>query len=201
MAKPRKSPQQKKTLELENDHFTFGRHSDRAFRKIWKGKKVKVNRQYRRKSDQLLVGAKVEMSAEDVELVAAEITAAHLKESVTRKRLRKGGTVTVGDKIKIKLKKRQETTGRRVKERNDCDILVARTLQTVRTLSEAKFLEFAKLAERLSRGGDPLEYQRLYRSTDPADIAVMFLHKITWGSAAELESLRRNQVARRALAA
>jgi len=112
MAKERKSPQQKKELELTRDHFTRGWHSSRMFPRTWKRKKVGANREYRQKSEELLAQAKPGIGALDIELIADDPTAARFQKSVIRKRLHKIGTVTVGEKVKDKLERRAEAVGR-----------------------------------------------------------------------------------------
>jgi len=85
MAKLAKTPQENKHLEYNRDHFTFS-SSGRAFSKAWMQKKALANRQYRRKSDELLALAKPMMPAKLVEVVAGDFTAAHLTKPVLRKR-------------------------------------------------------------------------------------------------------------------
>lgn len=51
MPKTKKSPQEKKRLELKEGHFTFSEYPH-AFRKQWKRKKTQANREKRRKSDE-----------------------------------------------------------------------------------------------------------------------------------------------------
>src|ERR1700734_3351553 len=113
MAKARKSPQQKKDLEYNKDHFTFS-NAPHGFPKSWRQKKAQANRQYRRKSEALLAPAKRLISADDAEATAGDITSGHLNQAVARKRLRKMSSVTIGQKVKIKLEKRKESAGRRV---------------------------------------------------------------------------------------
>jgi hypothetical protein len=36
------------------------------------------------------------------------------------------------------------------------------------------------------------ERNRLYRSSDPVDQALRFLHRLNWGSASQIDALRRN---------
>ena len=107
MAKERKSPQQKKELEQTKDHFTPGWQSSRLFPKTWKRKKTRVNREYRRKSEELLAPAKPGIAADDLELIADDLTAARFQKSVSRTRLHKIGTITVGEKVKRKLERRK----------------------------------------------------------------------------------------------
>ncbi len=108
MPRQQKTPQQKKQVELKKDHFTFAKNPH-AFRKSWKEKKAEVNRQYRRKSNELLAPAKAEISADDAEALVGDVTVAHLEKSVSHKRLHKWGTVSLGEKIEFKSQKRQDT--------------------------------------------------------------------------------------------
>ena len=114
MPRQQKSPQQKKQLELEKDHFTFAKNPH-AFRKGWREKKAEANRQYRRKSDELLAAAKPQISSGDAEALVGDVTIEHLKKSVSHKRLQKWGTVSLGEKIESKSQKRRETVDRRAK--------------------------------------------------------------------------------------
>jgi len=102
MAKERKSPQQKKELEYTRNHFTFGWVSSRNFPQTWKRKKARVNRNYRHKSEEILAQAKPGIASDDVESIADDLTAARFQKSISRKRLRKVGTVTVGEENQTK---------------------------------------------------------------------------------------------------
>ena len=113
VGRQRKSPQKKKNLELKKDRYTFAEYPH-GFRKAWPLKKALANREYRRKADELLSQAKTGMSSEDVDPVAGGLTAAQIRNSVSRKRLRKWGTVSAGEKIRMTLEKRTERVGRRV---------------------------------------------------------------------------------------
>jgi hypothetical protein len=112
MPKEPKSPQRKKELEYERDHFTFGWNSSRRFPKTWKRKKAQINRESRRKSQELLVGIKPGTEAGALEGIADDLTAARLQKSVSRKRLHKTGTVSVGEKVRRKLEWRRDAVGR-----------------------------------------------------------------------------------------
>ncbi len=161
MAKGRKSPQQKKQFELTKDHYTFGEHSSRAFPKTWKRKKTHVNRQLRRKSDALLAQAKPEMPACEVELIAGDITPARLSKSVFRKRLRKTGTVAVGEKIRIKFEKRNGLAGRRVRARSKDAAIISEALTSLISLEGEALTTFLRRAVKLLHGGDPIEWARV----------------------------------------
>lgn len=192
MAKEQKSPQQKKKLEYTRGHFTFSKHVH-AFRKEWKLKKDLINREYRRKSGDLLAKAKPEMSIDDAELVAGDVTAAHVEQSITRKRLRKSGTVTVGEKVKLKLEKRTEAVGRRVKSHEKYDREAAEAVATLTSLGGDQLVDFVRRSAIFCRGGDPIEWLRVHKSPEPIDHALFFLHEIERGSVPPREALRRSE--------
>lgn len=192
MAKEQKSPQQKKELEFSRDHFTFSEHPH-AFRRNWKRKKTQANREVRRKSDELLAQAKPEMPAADVELIAGEITVAQLAKSVLRKRLRKGGTVSVGEKVKLKVEKRAEMIGRRVQSQKKFDSQVVQAVSTLRSLEGERLVDFVRSSSVFLDGGDPLEWNRVKTSNDPIDRALSFLEGLVRGDARLDDALCRNR--------
>lgn len=198
MTKEQKSPQQKKHLEYDKDDFTFGIRSSRSFPKTWKRKKAQANREKRRKSDELLVQAKPEMSAQDIDLAVGDVTTAQLAKSVFRKRLRKTGTVTVGEKVKLKLEKRAATVGRRVKSHEKYEFLAAEAVGTLTSLDGRQLVDFVRRALVFLHGGDPIEWSRVKRSEDRIDRALSFLESHQRGSAPEREALCRNDDLRNA---
>jgi len=197
MTRERKSPQQKKSLEYGRDHFTFSEHPH-AFRRNWKRKKTQANRETRRKSDELLAQTKPEMPAADVELIAGEITVAQLAKSVLRKRLRKGGTVSVGEKVKLKLEKRAEMIGRKVQSYKRFDSEVVQAVTTLRSLEGERLVDFVRRSSVFLDGGDPLEWSRVRSSSDPIDRALSFLEGLVRGDARLDDALCRNQELREA---
>jgi hypothetical protein len=173
-------------------HFTFGMRSSRAFPRTWKRKKTQANRENRRKSDELLVQAKPEMSAQDIDLAVGDVTPAQLAKSVFRKRLRKTGTVTVGEKVKLKLEKRAATVGRRAKSHEKYDLLAAEAVGTLTSLDGPQLVDFVRRALVFLHGGDPTEWARIKQSEDRIDRALSFLESHQRGSAPEREALCRN---------
>lgn len=192
MPRDRKTPQEKKHLELQKDHFTFSKNPH-AFRKTWKRKKSLINREYRRKSDELLAKAKPQISAKDAESVVGDVTVAHLKESILRKRLQKWSTVTVGEKVKIKLQKREEMVGRRVNSTRHYDSIVKTAVSTLLELEGDQLTDTANRIARVLQGGDPVEWMRLYRSRDRLDRAIYFVERLARGDAFYIDALRRDQ--------
>ena len=192
MGKERKSPQMKKQSEYHKDHFTFSK-SPHAFPAQWKRKKTHANRKYRRKSDELLAQAKPEISAIDAELIVGELTECQFKKSITRDRLHKSSTVTVGEKVEIKLQKRKETIGRRVNSHRKFDLIVAKSVNTLTSLKHEDLLSFLRRANKFLQGGDPIEWVRISQSNDEMDRALWFLEGLKRGGARLHNALKRNQ--------
>lgn len=184
----KKSPQEKKQLEYSRGHFTFFKHS--SFPKTWKRKKNHANRQYRRKTEELLAGLKPGMGEDD--LTCDDLTAARFQKSITRKRLYKQSTVTLGEKVKAKLEKREATVGRRVKRHQYYDREAASAISTLSSLDGEKFVDVVRHADILCDTRNADELLRVQQSLDPVDKALHFLYRVASGSGFELEALRRN---------
>jgi hypothetical protein len=193
MSKERKSPPEKKQLEYTRDHFTFAEYPH-AFRKQWPLKKALVNRKFRRKSDELLAQAKCGMSSDEAERASRDVTSAQINKSVTRQRLIKSGTVTVGERVERKLQKRKEAAGRRVKSRRKYDELLQKALDVLGALEGEQLTDCVRRYAALTRGGDPVEWFRLQRSTDPVDRALSFLNGLARGDANFHDALQSNEI-------
>jgi hypothetical protein len=195
MTKDQKSPQQKKELEFAKDHFTFGMDSSRAFPKTWKRKKTHANRQLRHKSDQLLTPVKPEMSAEDVDLAVGDVTPRQIAKALISKRLRKSSTVSVGDKVKLKLENRAERVGRKTGNRRMYDLMAAEAIATLNSLEGELLADFVRRALVFLHRGDPIKWVRAKRSDDRIDRALSFLEGHQRGGP-ENEALCRNEMLR-----
>jgi hypothetical protein len=193
MAKIPKSPQKKKDLEYNKDHFTFGHNSSRMFPRAWKHKKANINRTYRRRADELLAPAKRQISADDAEEVVGDLTVEHLQHSITRKRLQKQGTVSVGEKVRLKLEKRRESAGRKVNAHRKYDEIVAQAVGTLLSLDREGLKNFLEIAAKFLQGSDPIERQRIGQSSAPLDRALNFLEQLNHGNGCYLDALRRNR--------
>jgi hypothetical protein len=191
MTRERKSPPEKKSLEFTRDHFTFAEHS--SFPKTWKRKKTNANREYRRKSAELLVQAKPGMGADDMAVIADDLTAALFQKSVVRKPLRKTGTVTVGEKVERKLVKREQGIGRRARNHERYDLAAHSAIRTLTSLEGENLIDVVRRAGVLCDGGNPEEWIRLQQSSDPLDQALHFLQQLSHGSAYEIDAVRRNE--------
>lgn len=175
----RKSPQEKKELEYSKDHFTPGFDSSRMFPRTWKRKKTQANRQYRRKSQELLAGLKPGMSEDD--LIPDDLTASRFQKSVSRKRLHKQGTITLGEKVKLTLEHRAEMVGRRVNRKREAEAWANSALSTLNSLQGEKLIAFVRRADRY-RHGSLDERLHVMSSQDPLDRAICFLGRIDYGS-------------------
>ena len=201
MTKARKSPQEKKALELTKDHFTGGFNSTRSFHKKWKQKKTHANREYRRKSEELLAPAKPGIAAADVPLTVDDLTAVRFQKSVVRKPLRKTGTITVGEKIKVGLAKREQTVGRKVQRRESDHRAAASVIRTLSSLEGDRLVEFVRAAGRLCAaiGGD--EARRVQLSKNPLDQALHFIYRLKWGLNSPADAVCRDEELHKALSA
>jgi hypothetical protein len=193
----RKSPQEKKKLEYTKNHFTFGWQSSRMFPKTWKQRKTKVNRQYRRKSQELLAELKPGLSEHD--LTSDDLTATRFQKSVSRKRLYKQGTVTVGEKVKAKLEKRTAIAGRRVQGKRECDRWARSAVTTLNGLQAKELADVARRAKALCTGNMD-ELLHVMSSHHPVDRALEFLRRVSFGSAPETSALRRSEELQQGLA-
>jgi hypothetical protein len=201
MAKERKSPQQKKELEYTRDHFTPGWVSSRYFPKTWKRKKARVNRDYRRKSEEILAQAKPGTASSDVETIADDLTAARFQKSVSRKRLHKIGTITVGEKVKRKLGSRREAVGRNARRHQRYDDAAKSAVNTLTSLEGNALLHVVRRADLLCNARNEDERKRVLQGRDQIDRALDFLYQLSIGSAFEGNALRRHPDLHKALRA
>jgi hypothetical protein len=114
------TPPEKKELAYDKDHRTHTGESDRAMSRVWAKRKARLNRKYRRLTDQLLREA---IRPDVVDTVLAE------EDGTTRELIRKGltretnskkwGVGTLRDSVEAKLKSRSRPreTNRERRER------------------------------------------------------------------------------------
>jgi hypothetical protein len=192
MSKERKSPRQKKVLEYTRDHFAGGfDSSSHGFAKGWRRKKARVNRERRRKSDELLAPVKPGLKADDVEIISEELTTARFQNSVTRERLNKIGVITMGERVKERLERRADRVGIDTQQRQHYDRVTSDAVRTLNQLSGGQLIAVVNRAE-LVRKGNRIELDRIRKSGDPVDQALNFLYAVSMGSGRELDALRRN---------
>jgi hypothetical protein len=199
MGKDRKSPQQKKQLEYTKDHFTHGFNSSRSFPKGWRRKKRRINREYRRKAEEVLAPAKTGIEGREVELIADDLTAARFQKSITKQRLRKIGTVAVGERVKDRLERRAEAVGRNVRSHHQHDCAAASAVETLGSLTGKELVAVVQRVDLLCRKRNADELKRVLKSKALVDRALYFLYLICAGSAYEINALRRNRELDKAL--
>lgn len=192
MPKERKSPQDKKRDHYTKDHFTSGWGSTRSFEKTWNKKKARLNRAFRRKSDQLLASAEHEIRAGDTGPTAEELTIARLQKSINRKRLHKVGTVNVGDRVKSKLQQRENAVGRNARQNEKRDSNARLAIEALNSLTGKRLRDAANLAHLLCTVRDRKALNSIVMSQDPVDRALYFLYLSRSVYTAEFHTLRRN---------
>lgn len=201
MQKESKSPQEKKRLEYAKDHFTFGWQSSRSFPKTWKRKKVHANREYRRKSEELLVRTKPGSGLDSLPSDAEDLTAARFIKSVVRKPLHKAGIVTVGEKVRLKLTSRGQRVGRKVKKEAAVRKEATSVIQTLNKLESDRLVGFVLRASELCKISDSKETVRLQLSTEPIDQALYFVYRLSVGVNSPRDTICKDETLRVPLAA
>lgn len=201
MQKDSKSPQEKKRLDYTKGHFTFGRQSSRSFPKTWKRKKVHANREYRRKSEELLAQSKPGSGLDGLPPSAEDLTAARFLKSVVRKPLHKAGTVTLEEKVRLKLTSRGQRAGRGVKKQAAASEEATSVIQTLNKLEGDRLVDFVRRANVLCNIRDPKESVRLQLSADPIDQALDFVYRLSVGTNSPRDTICKDEQLRRPLAA
>ncbi len=100
--------------------------------------------------------------------------------------------MTVGEKVRLKLAKREQTAGRRVKSDEVYDFAAASAISTLVSLEGERLADAAKRASLLC-SGHIAEWERVRLSKDVVDQALYFLHRLAKGSSYEVRALDRNQ--------
>src|SRR5580698_38579 len=117
MAFERESPQEKKRRDYSERVSGGNRRNAEARKK----EKKKVGHETRSKADELLAQVKPQLSAEDTEVIAGELTAAHLKKSVSRKGVRKDCAVPLSETLEWQRERRRTSFGRKTSMRPHYD--------------------------------------------------------------------------------
>jgi hypothetical protein len=106
--KKKLTPPEKKELAYDKDHRTHTGEADRAMRRLWAKRKARLNRNYRRLTDQLLREA---TRPDVIDAVLAEengTTRELIRKGLTRKNnSKKWGVGTLRDAVEAKLKSRR----------------------------------------------------------------------------------------------
>lgn len=157
-----------------------------------------MNREYRRKSDELLSQAKPGMSGDESEVIAGDVTVTQLKKSISRKRLHKCGPNTVGEGIKIKRERRAEKVGKKLRSRQIYNDVVAQSLSALNSLQGDQLAGAARRALQLNFSHDHGAKLRLAQSKDPVDRALQVFSEVCFdnnylaGNGYLIDCIRRN---------
>jgi len=189
MSPARKSPQEKKQREYA-DRVTPGNRRHAEARKD--GKKSLI-RETRNKSNELLAAVKPQISSEDAELLTGELTAAHLRKSVSRKRPMKSNAVPFSQVIEWQLERRQESFGRRTKAHPLYDKWAKESVETLNSIKGGSFVEVARRAGRLCSPDYRNRFSSELGPEDPVDRALHFLCRVASCSNEENQALCRNK--------
>jgi hypothetical protein len=197
MARERKSPQEKKLREY-CDRVTAGnRRNAEARRK----EKKSVGRETRSKGDELLAQVKPQLSAEDAEVIAGELTAAHLRKSVNRKRVLDYGAVPFSQVIEMQRERRRVSFGRKTKAHPHYDQRAKEAIDALNSINEKQFVDVARRAGRLCSPEFRDKFSNELKPDVPIDRALHFLCRLSSRSNEENQALCRNKDLDRAFTA
>lgn len=129
--KRRLTPQEKKKLAYEKDHYVSGSESRHAFRKNWPKKKAKLNQKHRHRAARKLSAMEKLGDISSVENSQFEITAEELRKIDPREKLFKFGVKSLREFVETNAENRERRTWRRVEMRK---LIAARCKQLIATL-------------------------------------------------------------------
>jgi hypothetical protein len=115
--KKRVTPQDKKKLAYEKDHYVSASESRHAFRKNWPKKKAMLNQKHRHRATQALHKLEKMGDMESIEGSSIEVTAEQLRKVDPREKLNKFGVRTLREYVERNSEKRESRAFRRRQER------------------------------------------------------------------------------------
>jgi hypothetical protein len=119
--KKRLSPQEKKQLAYDRDHYVSGGESCHGFRKKWPKKKATMNQKFRHQVAQALHKMEKIGDAEIIENSTVEVTAEQIRKPHPKDKLSKWGVTSLKEFVKSRLEKRVSRTRHRHGERERDD--------------------------------------------------------------------------------
>ncbi len=189
MARERKSPQEKKLREY-SDRVTPG---NRRHAEARKKEKKNVGRETRSKRDELLSQIKPQISSEDAEVIAGELTTTHLQKSVTRKRALKYSAEPLSRVIEWQQERRRDSFGRRTKAHPLYEKWAKESVETLNSIKGGRFVDVARCAGRLCSPEYRYKFSSELKPEDPIDRALHFLCRVATHSNEENQALCRNK--------
>jgi len=189
MKSERESPQEKKLREC-SDRVTPGNRRNAEARKK---EKKKVGHETRSKTDELLAQVKPQLSAEDTEVIAGELTSTQLQKSVNRKRVLKYDAVPFSQTIEWQRERRLVSFGRKTKALPHYDRRAKEAIDTLNAINEKQFVDVARRAGKLCTPEFRHTFSNQLKVDDPIDRALHFLWSVSWGSNEDNQALCRNR--------
>lgn len=189
MSSAQKSPHEKKQREYAA-RVTPGNRRHADARKD--GKKALI-REARSKSNELLADVKPQMSSADTELLLGELTAAHLRKSVSRKRPLKYEAAPLSQVIEWQSERRVESFGRKTRSHTLYDQRARESVETLNSISKKNFNQIARRAGKLCSPEYRYKFDVGLNPDDPVERALQFLRRISAGSNEENRALCRNK--------
>jgi hypothetical protein len=189
MKELRESLQEKKSREY-SDRVTPG---NRRHAKARKDEKTNLKREARSKGGELLATIKPQVSAEDAEILAGELTATHLRKSVTRKRPQESSAVPLSQVIEWQLERRIESFGRKRRNHPKYDKMAREAVETLNSVPKGSFADVARRAGKICNPENRYKYENELLLIDPLDRALYFLRRVSAHSHDENQALCRNK--------
>jgi hypothetical protein len=189
MAPERESPQDKKRREYSERASGGNRRNAEARKK----EKRNLGHETRSKSDELLAEIKPQLSAEDTEVIAGELTAAHLRKSVNRKRVRKDGAAPFSEIIEGQSKRRRESFGRKTSMHPHYDRIAVEAVGILSSLEGETMVAAARRAGILCTPENRHKFVDVLSLDHPVDRALDFVRRAISRWSEEHQALCRNK--------
>jgi hypothetical protein len=189
MTPERKSPEEKKRREYSERVSGGNRRNAEARKK----EKKKVGNETRSKEDELLAQVKPQLSAEDVEVTAGELTAAHLRKSVNRKGVRKDGAAPLSEILEWQRERRRESFGRKTSMHPHYNRIAAEAVGVLRSLEGEQMVAATRRAAILCAPENRHQFVDLLSLSNPVDRALDFVRRAISRWSDEHQALCRNK--------
>jgi hypothetical protein len=189
MTPERESPQEKKRRDYRERVSGGNRRNAEARKK----EKKKVGHETRSKADELLAQVKPQLSAEDTEVIAGELTAAHLQKSVSRKGVRKDGAVPLSETLEWQRERRRTSFGRKTSMRPHYDRIATEAVSILSSLEGEQMIAAARRARVLCTPENRHKFVDVLSLTQPVDRALDFVRRAISRWSEEHQALCRNK--------
>jgi hypothetical protein len=190
MTPERESPQEKKRRDYSERVSGGNRRNAEARKK----EKKKVGHETRSKADELLAQVKPQLSAEDTEVIAGELTAAHLRKSVSRQGVRKDGAAPFSEILEWHRERRRTSFGRKTSMRPHYDRIATEAVSILSSLEGEQMIAAARRAGILCAPENRHKFVDVLSLPHPIDHALDFVRRvISHGSVQEHQALCRNK--------